>query len=390
MITLYQFYRAWGLPNASPFCMKVETYLRMTNLPYETKFINNPQQAPKGKLPYIQIDGVNYPDSELIIDELKKRYGDALDKDLTEEQRALAVLLDNTFCERMYWVVVYMRWQNDAGWAVVKEGYFGKLPALPKLFVPSIIRKKMLKALYLQGNGRHSTEEIIRLGCKTMDALACILGDKPYFLGDKPTSIDATSFAFIANTLMSPINDALKQHALQFDTVTAYCSRMWDEYYADFPKSAMQGRNEAAIRCYEKAGFEASTYSEDSDYLVMIKTTHQSMTPISIKNAPHYSWGNACDGWWLKKDGSFNVISEKMPSGTSEKKHYHKFVEQFFYCLQGRLLIQFSDKKIMLSEHEGCVIPAGEHHKVMNPTDEEIHFLVISSPNTHNDRIDLE
>lgn len=47
--------------------------------------------------------------------------------------------------------------------------------------------------------------------------------------------------------------------------------------------------NEAAIRCYEKAGFETSTYSEDSDYLVMLKTTHQSMTPISIKNASHYS-----------------------------------------------------------------------------------------------------
>lgn len=238
MITLYQFYRAWGLPNASPFCMKIETYLRMANLPYETKFINNPQQAPKGKLPYIQIDGVNYPDSELIIDELKKCYGDPLDNDLTEEQRALAVLLDNTFCERMYWVVVYMRWQNDAGWAMVKEGYFGKLPALAKLFVPSMIRKKMLKALYLQGNGRHSTDEIIRLGCKTIDALACILGDKLYFLGDKPTSIDATAFAFIANMLMSPINDALKQHALQFDTVKAYCLRMWNEYYADFPKPA--------------------------------------------------------------------------------------------------------------------------------------------------------
>lgn len=34
--------------------------------------------------------------------------------------------------------------------------------------------------------------------------------------------------------------------------------------------------NEAAIRCYEKAGFAASTYSEDSNYLVMLKTTHQS------------------------------------------------------------------------------------------------------------------
>lgn len=236
MINLYQFYRTWGLPSASPFCMKLETYLRMANLSYEPQFINNPQQAPKEKLPYIQIDDVNYPDSELIIDALKKRYDDVLDKDLTKEQQALAVLIDNTFCERMYWVIAYMRWQNDAGWSVLKEGYFGHLPAPVKLFLPSIIRKKMLKALYLQGTGRHSMEEVIQLGCKTMNALAYILGDEPYFLGDKPTSIDATAFAFIANLLMSPIDDGLKQHALQSDTIKAYCSRMWDIYYTDFPK----------------------------------------------------------------------------------------------------------------------------------------------------------
>ena len=35
MIKLYQFKPAWGLPNPSPFCMKVETYLRMAGLSYE-------------------------------------------------------------------------------------------------------------------------------------------------------------------------------------------------------------------------------------------------------------------------------------------------------------------------------------------------------------------
>ena len=34
MIKLYQFKPAWGLPNPSPFCMKVETYLRMAGLSY--------------------------------------------------------------------------------------------------------------------------------------------------------------------------------------------------------------------------------------------------------------------------------------------------------------------------------------------------------------------
>ena len=72
MITLYQFPPAWGLPNASPFCMKVETYLRMCNLPYTTVNVLNPAKGPKGKLPYIT-DGSNIvADSGLILDYLKK------------------------------------------------------------------------------------------------------------------------------------------------------------------------------------------------------------------------------------------------------------------------------------------------------------------------------
>lgn len=35
MIKLYQFAPAWDVPNLSPFCVKVETYLRMAGLPYE-------------------------------------------------------------------------------------------------------------------------------------------------------------------------------------------------------------------------------------------------------------------------------------------------------------------------------------------------------------------
>jgi hypothetical protein len=35
MVKLYPFAPAWGLPNASGFCLKLETYLRMAGLPYE-------------------------------------------------------------------------------------------------------------------------------------------------------------------------------------------------------------------------------------------------------------------------------------------------------------------------------------------------------------------
>lgn len=234
MITLFQFQSVWGLPNASPFCMKIETYLRMVQLPYEIKVVHNPQQAPYGKLPFILLEGVKYPDSELIIDALKKRFGDELDKHLTDEQKALGVLIDNVFCEHLYWMMVFMRWQDDAGWNEVNKGYFSHLPPVVKWIVPMILRKKMIKALYTQGMGRHNKTDILAMGRKTIDALAVMLGSQPYFLGDTPSSVDATAFGFLANILFTPLNDPLKQHALSLDNLKAYCDRMWGDYYPDF------------------------------------------------------------------------------------------------------------------------------------------------------------
>jgi len=234
MITLFQFYRVWGLPNVSPFCMKLENYLRMANLPYENKFVNNPQKSPKRKLPYIKIDGTVYPDSELIIDELKVRFGDTLDKDLTAEQKAKAVLIDLACCERLYWIILYMRWQENKGWNIIKQTLFAKLPALFKLFIPDMVRKSMLKGLDYQGTGRHSPAEVLHMGIKILDSLSAILDKNKYFSGDKPSSVDATVFAFLANIIWTPLDDPLKSHMMQLTNLKTYCNRMWDEYYPDF------------------------------------------------------------------------------------------------------------------------------------------------------------
>lgn len=53
MITLHQPPPppGWNVPNMSPFCVKLETYLRMAKLPYQTA-PGNPLQAPLGKIPY--------------------------------------------------------------------------------------------------------------------------------------------------------------------------------------------------------------------------------------------------------------------------------------------------------------------------------------------------
>lgn len=236
MITLYQFPRLWGLPNASPFCVKVETYLRMAEIPFEIKFVRDPRKAPKGKLPVIKIDDKTLADSEFIIDYLKAKFGDTLDKNLDKDQKALTVLLDNTFAERLYWIMTYLRWQYEPSWVFVKESFFDKMPLFAKLIVPTIVRKTILKALYVQGTGRHNYDEVLEMGYKTLYAIADLLGEKKYFHGNEPSSIDAVAFGFLANIVWLPYEDALKTQLNKHTNVLSFCDRMWDNFYPELSK----------------------------------------------------------------------------------------------------------------------------------------------------------
>ena len=231
MIKLYQFPPVWGLPNTSPFCLKVETYLRMAGLAYEPVYDADVRKAPKGKLPYIDDQGRRVADSGLILDYLKQTYGDPLDQGLAPRERALALAIQRLLEEHFYWCEIHNRWAVEEHWAHTKRDFFGFLPALLRATVASVARKTMLEELRGQGIGRHSAEEVYALGEADIDALA-LLGEQPYFLGERPTSIDATAYAFIANAMATPFDNPLKRRALASPNLVAYRDRMKERYYA--------------------------------------------------------------------------------------------------------------------------------------------------------------
>ena len=129
MIRLYQYAPALGLPNASPFCMKLETYLRMAQLPFVAPQISlrDIGRAPKGKLPYVRDGTTVLADSTLIIVHPKATYGDPLDAWLSAEQRAVALAFQRLLEENLYWAVLHSRWIEPEGWAMTKEAFFGTL-----------------------------------------------------------------------------------------------------------------------------------------------------------------------------------------------------------------------------------------------------------------------
>ncbi|MEI6558673.1 MAG: glutathione S-transferase family protein [Rhodospirillaceae bacterium] len=227
MITLCQFTTApvWGI-NPSPFCMKVESYLRLAGLPFRT-LATMPFKAPKGKLPFIiEPDGQRIPDSGQIIAHLEATRGGRLDGGLTADQRALGHLIRRTCEESLFFVTLYSRWFDEPGWSILRPLFFGRMAPPMRWIVPALVRRGLRRDLLGQGTLRHGRDEIYALGCADLDALAAILGDRPFFLTDRPTSVDAGVHAFMASIVKPPIETPLKAHAAGHGALGAFVARM--------------------------------------------------------------------------------------------------------------------------------------------------------------------
>lgn len=231
MIRLHQFAPAFGLPNASPFCMKLETWLRMAGLPYELVNDGNVMKAPRGKLPYIEDGAQVIGDSHFIIEYLKQTYGDPLDADLTPAEQAVATAFQRLLEEDLYWAVVHTRWADESGWARTRQAFFGALPPPLRWIVPAMARRAVLSELRGHGMGRHDPAEIAAIGGRDIDALATFLAGKPFLLGERPRSIDACAYAFVANLLWAPFDSPLRERARTHANLEAYAQRMKARYF---------------------------------------------------------------------------------------------------------------------------------------------------------------
>ena len=231
MIILHQFPPAFGLPNASPFCMKMELYLRMAGLPYQNRYTLELHRAPKGKLPWIADEETVIADSGFIIEYLKRKYGDPLDGKLSEMQRAQGLAITRLFEEHLYWAVLHDRWLTAAGWELTRQAFFGGMKWPLRMIVPWVARRGIRAELHGHGLGRHLPEQIRALGVADIHALAALLGDKTYFLDEQPTSTDAVAGAFLANVLMVPFETPIKSAAAGHGNLVAYCQRMAQRYF---------------------------------------------------------------------------------------------------------------------------------------------------------------
>jgi glutathione S-transferase len=225
---------AWGLPSSSPFCLKLETWLRMEKIPYRPIALTKPPRSNTGKVPYIlRADGSTVADSNFIINTIAKEFSIDPAHGATAEERARTHLIIRTLEESLYFVAVWERWWQAEYWPTTREAMFGYLPPLLRQLLAMIIRRKMLTSLQGQGIARHDPARIAAIGQADLIALSSLLGERPYFHGDKPGLADASAYGTLANLLAFPHSTPLKRVLERHKNLIDFCGRMKNAFWSE-------------------------------------------------------------------------------------------------------------------------------------------------------------
>ena len=222
---------AWGLPSVSPFCLKLDTYLRIVGLPFTAVIDKVPFGAPKKKLPYIEHSGRRIGDSTLAIDYLEGEFGVDGNAGLSAGQRAVALALQRLLEENLYWVMVYDRWMVDANWQFFRDIVLGGMPLPVRRLAGPAIRRGIGRRIEGHGLGVHGEREIHAIGIRDLGAVADFLGDEPFLMGDRATTVDAAAYGLLANILLTPVASPVKEAGLARDNLVSYLQRVRDSYF---------------------------------------------------------------------------------------------------------------------------------------------------------------
>ena len=230
-VELHQFDRFWGLPNASPFCMKAEGYLRWRSIPFDI-VVSGPRNSPSGQVPWVVDGSTVITDSQRIIEHFEAGREDALDGWLGPREEAVAHMLRRVFEFELFWQINYSRWVDPQGWARFGPDVRKRLPLPMRLFGLRMVRRRLAGNCRMLGLRADNRQAAYDRGKAHIRAVSNWLGDSPYMLGERISSVDFSGLGALGNIMRQPARTPLKEYANSLPNLASWLERMWEQTFA--------------------------------------------------------------------------------------------------------------------------------------------------------------
>jgi len=208
VVYVYQFGRTSTVPTISPACLKLETWLKLNGIKFESVNHNSKLRSKRGLLPFVELNGEEICDTDIIIKQLATKFEkEDPAANLTAEQKnvqhAMVTMVEN----HLQWAIMHWRVKNAdntlKGFHLDLQNMMGtKMPvALLNLFFKHTMLRKGMKKVKAAGFNGYTPEEIEQFGKDDLKVLSELLGDKQFFFGDDPNHLDLVAFSQLALVL---------------------------------------------------------------------------------------------------------------------------------------------------------------------------------------------
>lgn len=235
-VYLVQFPISPHIRSISPFSLKLETWLRVNSVNYDNVY--SVRSSKKGQIPYIELNGVQIPDSNIIIQDLTQKFNLSLDQGLSAQDKAISHAVTLMVESNLAQIGFYWRYghHNEEFTEKMMENFMDRKVSMFffRKVQPAGIRFKN----FFNGIARHSFQEIEQFSFQDLQAISALLGDKKFLLtGDHPTTVDCTLFGHLAQFLYIPMAFPQKKYIHEHcPNIVEHVDRMkalvwpdWDE-----------------------------------------------------------------------------------------------------------------------------------------------------------------
>jgi len=221
MLTLYSYPELFGVADNNGYGLKVYAFLKLADVPFVHEHIFDASAAPRGQLPYVVDDGETIGDSEAIIAHFVRKYRLTIDANLTATQRTTNLLVTRML-DDLYWVMSYSRWKDERFFPAFRDGFMAQHARIDEAGMNKA-REYNAQRYHFQGIGRYPPDQAYARGLADLQVLADLIPAGSYVHGEKPTSIDAGIYGFIANIHFFPIPTPLKAFVTAHPNLVRHC-----------------------------------------------------------------------------------------------------------------------------------------------------------------------
>ena len=221
---------AWGAPSLDPACTKAQAYLQILRRAYA---VEEGAHQLSARLPVLEAGGEQAGASALYAALLRR--GHDADAALSAEQKAESAAFCALVEEVLGAALLYSWYEVGANYEqAIRPALAAGMPLPLSLYMPWSIRKRAHSQLARRRC--LDDDDALARGEEALRALSVRLGERHFFHGDAPSSLDASAFAYLTAVLRCPLpEDRLRRCLRGLANLTRFCDVVEKRFFDGAP-----------------------------------------------------------------------------------------------------------------------------------------------------------